>query len=62
MESIIKWLQTSLLKALPEWELTALAGKERGKLRLSPEQLLQVLHAQALAEWALEQNPSDLMA
>ncbi|HXF84686.1 MAG TPA: transposase [Anaerolineales bacterium] len=53
MEFIIKWLQTHLVKALPEWDLSLLASKERGKLRLSPEQLLQVIHAQALAEWAL---------
>jgi Transposase DDE domain. len=53
MESIIKWLQRGLMRALPEWDLSPLAGKERGKLRLSPEQLLQVIHAQALAEWAL---------
>ena len=53
MESIIKWLQTNLLKAWPEWALSPLAGKERGKLRLSPEELLQVIQAQALAEWAL---------
>lgn len=53
MESIIKWLQMCLVKALPEWDLSLLAGKEQGKLRLSPEQLLQVIHAEALAEWSL---------
>jgi len=53
MESITKWLQMSLLRVLPGWDLAPLAGKDRGKLRLSPEQLLQVIHAQALAEWAL---------
>ena len=54
MESIIKWLQMAILRALPEWDLTPLSGKERGKLRLSPEQLIQVIHAQELAEWALQ--------
>lgn len=53
MESIIKWLERSLLKALPEWDLAPVAGKECGKLKLSPAQLLQVIHAQAVAEWAL---------
>lgn len=53
MESIIKWLQASLWRTLPAWDLSALAGKSRGKLRLTPEQLLQVIHAQALAEWSL---------
>ena len=52
MESIIKWLQMAILRALPEWDLTPLAGKKRDKLRLSPEQMLQVIHAQELAEWA----------
>lgn len=37
MKSIIKWLQTQLVKALPDWDLSPLPGKERGKLRLSPE-------------------------
>lgn len=53
MKSIIKWWQMQLVKALPEWDLSPLTGKERGKLRLSPEQLLQVIHAEALSEWAL---------
>lgn len=53
MESIIKGLHMGLLKALPEWDSSHLASKERGKLRLSPERLLQVIHAQAVAEWAL---------
>jgi hypothetical protein len=34
-------------------DLSPLSGKRRGKLRLSPEQLLQVIQAQALAEWVL---------
>lgn len=53
MESIIKWLQEPLLKALPEWDLSPLTGKSQGKLKLSAEQLLSVIHAQALAEWSL---------
>lgn len=53
MESIIKWLQGSLLNKLPAWDLLPVSGKARGKLRLSPEQLLWVIHAQEVAEWAL---------
>lgn len=53
MESITKRLQAGLLQGLPAWDCAALPGKERGKLRLSPEQLLQVIHAEELAEWSL---------
>jgi hypothetical protein len=53
MESIIEWLQKAILKRVPILDLTPLPGKAVGKLKLSPEQLLIVIHAQALAEWAL---------
>jgi hypothetical protein len=54
MESIIEWLQKAILKPVPILDLSPLPGKGVGKLRLSPEQLLRVIHAQALAEWALQ--------
>jgi hypothetical protein len=38
----------------PDLDLSPLPGKPRGKLRLSPEDLLEVLHAQELATWALQ--------
>ena len=53
MESIIKWIHSILLKTLPEFDLTLLPGKSLGKLRLTPEELLSVIQAQALAEWSL---------
>jgi len=49
MESIIEWLQKAMLKPVPILDLSPLSGKMVGKLRLSPEQLLSVNHAQALA-------------
>ena len=53
MESIIEWLQKAMLKPVTILDLSPLPGKVVGKLKLSPEQLLIVIHAQALAEWAL---------
>ncbi len=53
MKCITLGLQTLLQKSVPQIELTPLPGKEKGKLRLSPEQLLSAIHAWALAEWAL---------
>ena len=55
MKCITLGLQTLLQKTVPEVDLTPLAssGRQTGKLRLSPEQLLAVIHALALAEWAL---------
>jgi len=53
MESIITWAQSAILKPMSFLDLSPLSGKRRGKLRLSPEQLLQVIQAQGLAEWAL---------
>mgnify|MGYP005855485135 CR=1 FL=1 len=53
MESIITWVQSAILTPVPILDLSPIPGKRRGKLRLSPEQLLCVKHALALAEWAL---------
>jgi hypothetical protein len=53
MESIIEWLQKAILNPVPILDLSPLPGKAVGKLKLTPEQLLIVIHAQALAEWAL---------
>ena len=53
MEFIITWVQSAILKVVPGLDLSVIGDKRLGKLRLSPEQLLQVIHAQELAEWAL---------
>lgn len=53
MESIIKWVHSILLRTLPAFDLSPLPDKSLGKLRLTPEVLLRVIHAQALAEWSL---------
>jgi len=53
MKFITLGLQKILLKSVPEVDLTPLPGRETGKLRLSPEQLLVAIHARVLAEWAL---------
>lgn len=53
MESIVKWLQAAVLKPVPILDLAPIPAKPHGKLRLSPEQLLSIIQAQALAEWAL---------
>src|SRR5512147_1714330 len=55
MKCITQGLQTLLQKAVPQVDLTSLSGKEKGKLWLSPEQLLDVIQAWTLAEWALAQ-------
>ena len=53
MESIIKWLLEAIQKPVPILDFSPISGKAKGKLKLSPEQLLIVIQAQALAEWAL---------
>lgn len=53
MKFITFGLQKILLKSVPEVDLAPLSGRETGKLRLSPEQLLAAIQAQVLAEWAL---------
>ena len=53
MDSTIDWLQKEILKPLPTLDFSPLPGKTVGKLKLSPEQLFIVIHAKALADWAL---------
>ena len=53
MESIIKWLGSAIVRSMPELDLSPIGDKSHGKLKLSPEQLLTVIHGQALAIWAL---------
>ena len=53
MKSIITWVQTAILNTVPNMDLSSIPAKSRGKLRLSPEQLLAIVHAHVLAEWAL---------
>jgi transposase len=53
MESITKWLSGAVLRSVPRLDLSPISGKSHGKLKLSPEQLLNVIHGRALALWAL---------
>jgi hypothetical protein len=53
MESIIKWLGPAISRSMPELDLSPIGGKLHGKLKMSPEQLLSVIHGRALALWAL---------
>ena len=53
MKSIITWAFSAILNPVPILDLSSIPAKPRGKLRLSPEQLLAIIHAHALAEWAL---------
>lgn len=53
MTSIIAWIQSVILQPVPELDLSPIQTKPRGRLRLSPEEILTVIHASALAEWAL---------
>jgi len=53
MKSITKWLQSAILRPVPELDNSSLPGKPSGKLRLTPEQLLIAIHAQELADWSL---------
>jgi hypothetical protein len=53
MKCITLGLQNLLQRNVPQVDLSPLAGKPSGKLRLSPEQLLLAIHAQVLAGWAL---------
>jgi len=55
MESITKWLQGTMLHPFPEVDLSPLLGKARGKLKLTPEQVLSAIHGPALAAWSLTQ-------
>lgn len=53
MKCITLGLQTLLQRIVPPVDLAPLPSKEKGKLRLSPEQLLMAIQAEALAAWAL---------
>lgn len=53
MESITNRLCSAILDPVPFLDLSPLPGMSRGKLRLTPEQLLAIIHAQKLAEWSL---------
>ncbi len=53
MKCITFGLQNLLQRIVPQVDLAPLTGKPTGKLRLSPEQLLTVIQAETLAEWAL---------
>jgi hypothetical protein len=53
MESNTESLGGAILRSVPRLDLSPIIGKPHGKLKLGPEQLLSVIHAQALALWAL---------
>lgn len=53
MKSIIAWVQSAITKPVPELDLAPIRGKAQGKLRLSPEEVLEAIHGPELAEWAL---------
>ncbi len=50
MKSIITWVQSAILKPVPILDLSPILGKRDDKLRLSPDQLLVIIHGQALAQ------------
>lgn len=54
MESITNWLWSAILKPIPDVDLSPLPSKAKGKLRLTPEQLLAAVHAQGMASWSLQ--------
>ena len=54
MKSIIRWVQSAILLIVPTLDVAPIPGKPRGKLRLSPAQLLAVIHGPELAAWALQ--------
>lgn len=56
MESITNWLQTAILRPVPELDYPSFHGRPHGKLRLTPEQLLAAIHAQELAEWSVQSS------
>jgi len=53
MESITEWLEEVVLQSVPRVDLSPIGDKLHGKLKLSPEELLTVIHGRALALWAL---------
>ena len=53
MKSIITWVETTILPVVPNLDLSNIPSKTSGKLRLSPEELLLIINAHALAEWVL---------
>jgi hypothetical protein len=53
MKSIIIWVETTILHVVPNLDLSNIPSKSSGKLRLSPEELLLIINAHALADWAL---------
>ena len=53
MKCITLGLQNLLQRIVPQVDLAPWAGKQTGKLRLSPIQLLMAIQAERLADWAL---------
>ena len=55
MQSITEWVGRAIQNQFPGVDLPPLPGKARGRLRLSPAEMLAVIHGQVLAEWAIGQ-------
>ena len=53
IESITERLGGAILRSVPLFDPSPISGKPHAKLKLGPEQWLNVIHAQALALWAL---------
>jgi len=53
MEFITERLSGAIMRSIPSLDLSPISGKSHGKLKLSPEQLLTVIHGRVLALWAL---------
>ena len=54
MSKIIPWLCAQIVPAFPEPTLAPLTARPRGRLRLSPAQVLQAIQAYAVAAGAIE--------
>jgi len=54
MESIIECLEGAIIKRVPLFDLSPISGKSHGKLKLSPEQLLRVIHGRVFGALGLD--------
>ena len=58
MKSIITWVETTILHVIPNLDLSNIPSKTSGKLRLGPVELLRIVNAYVLADWALAMSHS----
>ncbi len=54
MNGITKWIATAVLPRSSDLDVSPLPAKPRGRLRLTPQQLLEAIHGYTLAIWALD--------